>query len=351
MTRLSVIVPVYNVEDYLDECLSSLAAQEPCDFEAVCVDDGSTDSSPEILSKWAARVPWIRLVTKPNGGLSSARNAGMAAAQGDYVCFLDSDDLLAPQACRRIVEALDESQADVLVYGGTTVPPEVTTPWLEQTLSPRDLTFEAPGDELLFGKDTRPFAWRVALSRSFARDAGIRFDESMPYGEDQPFLFDVYLRSHRTRLVPDRLYGYRVMRSGSLMNDARRDLHEMLLEHVRIAEACACVFERAEALGPHARRLIEWMLELVANDALLLPTKESTDVMGQLGQVIARRWDDREVRRLGLHPSELAVVEAATSGMHMSAMRRTVLFSSLHRHLYGRKSTLFTLLGANRGLR
>ena len=127
-TRLSVVVPVYNVEAYLDDCLASLDAQDWHGFEAICVNDGSTDGSREILESWAERESWIRIIDKENGGLSSARNAGMREARGDYVCFLDSDDRLLPQACRRIVEIFDASESEVITYGGFALPREETTP-------------------------------------------------------------------------------------------------------------------------------------------------------------------------------------------------------------------------------
>src|SRR5690349_8686628 len=92
MPRLSVVVPVYNVERYLDECLASLAAQQVADFEAILIDDGSTDGSAAIAQAYADRDPRFRLISQPNAGLGAARNAGIALAQGEFLAFLDSDD-------------------------------------------------------------------------------------------------------------------------------------------------------------------------------------------------------------------------------------------------------------------
>ena len=99
MTKISVIVPVYNVEAYLPKCVSSLVKQTFTDFEVILVNDGSTDSSAKLCENYADQYPsLIKSYTKPNGGLSDARNFGMQYATGQYIMFLDSDDYLAPHA-------------------------------------------------------------------------------------------------------------------------------------------------------------------------------------------------------------------------------------------------------------
>ena len=97
MPAISVIIPIYNVEKYLRRCLDSVLNQTFSDWEAICVNDGSPDGSAAILSEYAARDARFKIVNKPNGGLSDARNAGMAVATGDYVLYLDSDDFIHPQ--------------------------------------------------------------------------------------------------------------------------------------------------------------------------------------------------------------------------------------------------------------
>ena len=92
MFRISIVVPVYKVEKYLDRCVESLRAQTLSDIEIVLVDDGSPDRCPQMCDDWAKKDRRIRVVHKKNGGLSSARNAGMMAARGTYIGFVDSDD-------------------------------------------------------------------------------------------------------------------------------------------------------------------------------------------------------------------------------------------------------------------
>lgn len=97
MPAISVIMPVYNVEKYLPRCIDSVLNQTFHDWELICVNDGSPDGSAAILSEYAARDARIKIVTKKNGGLSDARNAGMAVATGDYILYVDSDDFIHPQ--------------------------------------------------------------------------------------------------------------------------------------------------------------------------------------------------------------------------------------------------------------
>lgn len=117
MSCISVIVPVYNVADCLDACMESLQAQTLEDIEIICVNDGSTDGSRSVLEAWAARDARICVVDKQNGGLSSARNAGIHAARSPYVCFLDSDDRFHARACEEMVRILENTGADVLTFG------------------------------------------------------------------------------------------------------------------------------------------------------------------------------------------------------------------------------------------
>ena len=100
--RFSIIIPVYNVESYLRQCLDSVLAQTFGDWEAICVNDGSTDGSAAILEEYATKNERFKVITQANGGLSAARNAGIKDAQGEYVLFLDSDDWLEPTALQTL---------------------------------------------------------------------------------------------------------------------------------------------------------------------------------------------------------------------------------------------------------
>lgn len=112
---ISVIVPVYNAAKYLDACLKSLCAQDYPDWEAVLVDDGSTDDSPRLCDEWTAKEPRIRVLHRKNGGVSAARNAGIAEAKGEYLAFLDSDDRIEPEFLSTLCRIMGET--DLAICG------------------------------------------------------------------------------------------------------------------------------------------------------------------------------------------------------------------------------------------
>lgn len=108
---LSIIVPVYKVEKFLGDCITSIINQKFCDFEVILVDDGSPDNCPRLCDEWAAKDKRIKVIHKANGGLSDARNCGIDAATGDYVWFVDSDDVITPNALINISEFIKTNNA------------------------------------------------------------------------------------------------------------------------------------------------------------------------------------------------------------------------------------------------
>ena len=142
-TKISVIIPVYNVECYLAECLDSVIAQDFDHYEILCVDDGSTDSSGKILDEYANRCPQVHAFHTVNRGLGAARNFGLKRARGEYVLFVDSDDYLQKNILRYLYEQASAFDLDILHFDG-------------------DIIYEDAGLEQRFGK----LKARYALSRS-----------------------------------------------------------------------------------------------------------------------------------------------------------------------------------------
>lgn len=112
---ISVIVPVYNIESYLPACLDSLLSQEYADIEILVIDDGSTDTSPQICDDYSCKDSRIRVLHKPNGGLSSARNAGLNMMHGKYCCFVDGDDFVAPNFLSSLYEKICQEHAAIVL--------------------------------------------------------------------------------------------------------------------------------------------------------------------------------------------------------------------------------------------
>ena len=119
MPLVSVIIPVYNVEEYLRQCLDSVREQTLSDIEIICVNDSSTDGSLSILEEYAKKDPRIQVVTQPNGGAGAARNKGLSMAAGKYLSFLDSDDFFEPDMLELAYKKAEEDKADFVVFDVT----------------------------------------------------------------------------------------------------------------------------------------------------------------------------------------------------------------------------------------
>jgi glycosyltransferase involved in cell wall biosynthesis len=282
MAIISVVVPVYNVEKYLSVCLYSLRDQTMKSLQIICVNDGSTDSSLEILRKHARIDTRILIVDKPNGGLSSARNAGLARATGDYVCFVDSDDWLEPTACAKIEAAFRNTNADVVTYGANCYPEFYSIPWLDDVLSPRDAVYDAFDLDILFKEKSRPYAWRTAVRTSFAKREGIKFDETVKFGEDQVFHFAVYPRAARVAFISDKLYNYRLEREGSLMNQYGKNLLSKYLQHICIAEHIVADWKAGGLFEQYRQALFCWTADFLVTLPKDIPTIQRAYLLSRI---------------------------------------------------------------------
>lgn len=201
----SVIVPVYKVERYLEECVDSILAQTYTNLEVILVDDGSPDNSGAICDRYAAEYPErVRVVHKPNGGLSSARNAGLDVARGEYIAFIDSDDKILPTMFAESVDALNSFGVDIvcssfLAFGArhNVIPPV-----------PEPLTLSGAGalEMALDWKIDRSSCTKV-YRRSLIGD--FRFPEGL-INEDFPFVCRVLLAAQKVHILPKGFYLYRV---------------------------------------------------------------------------------------------------------------------------------------------
>ena len=130
---VSVVVPVYNVSKYLADCMRSILAQNISDMEVVLIDDGSTDNSGTLCDRYAAEYSCVKAIHQENAGLSAARNTGIEAAKGDFITFVDSDDMLAPGFISTALELAEHYQADFIAFSNVRC--EADAQWAETSLS------------------------------------------------------------------------------------------------------------------------------------------------------------------------------------------------------------------------
>ncbi len=234
--KFSVVVPVYNVADYLPKCMDSLLCQKCSDWELILVDDGATDGKcPALCDEYGAKHPdLVRVIHQPNGGLGAARNTGLEHARGDYVLFVDSDDTVAPDTLARLSEEIEKTHADMYVFSFR----YVTEAGEERPAEPRPsagktgpMTLrEAP--ELLLDP---PMAWARLCRRSLFLDHSIRFPGRVWY-EDLCTTPSLLLYAASIVALDDAFYGY-LLREGSIMRSSNLKRNLEILNALDMARA------------------------------------------------------------------------------------------------------------------
>ncbi|MBP5343643.1 MAG: glycosyltransferase family 2 protein [Alphaproteobacteria bacterium] len=211
MPKISVLIPVYNVQNYLAECLDSVLAQDFQDWEAICVNDGSTDNCATILSDYANKDARFKVISQFNQGLSAARNAALDIAIGDWVIFLDSDDMLAPNALSRLYHVAQESNQPVIVSTSFGI--------IGQNNLTRNTSYQVcqPALELLL---KNPKGYSSACGKLYRSDI-LKEHRFIPgiYFEDWPFIVTLFANISGFANIDDKLYLYR-QTNGSIVRSA-----------------------------------------------------------------------------------------------------------------------------------
>ena len=179
MPKATVVVPVYNVENYLETCVNSILAQTEPDFELLLVDDGSTDGSGKLCDTLKERDGRIQVIHQENQGLGGARNTGIQAAQGDWILLVDSDDWIEPEALEKTLEAGLREEADLVMFAYRSVDEEgnVLRVFTEDVPKERGFSLEEQPQALL----ASPSAWCRLYRRSLLEETGLRFPPRVWY--------------------------------------------------------------------------------------------------------------------------------------------------------------------------
>ena len=219
MAYVSVVIPVHNGEQHLRETLDSVRAQTLSDFEVICVDDGSTDSTPQILADYCASDHRFSFISIPNSGAGPSRNLGMEKANGKYLYVLDADDLLVPHALATAVRAADDFDADVVLFKYQRF--NSATGNITKTIRPNELptmTLDRAVDKSqesnIFALSS-PAPWNKLFSRQFIAELGIKFQD-LPRVNDLFFGWSALAAATRMVLLDEVLIHYRSFQSDSL---------------------------------------------------------------------------------------------------------------------------------------
>ncbi|MEZ0089295.1 glycosyltransferase family 2 protein [Streptacidiphilus sp. EB129] len=234
--RLSVVVPIYNVESYLQECLDSIAAQTFDALECVMVDDGSTDGSAAIAEAYAEADPRFRLVRQENQGLGAARNTGWRhVGEGtEYLAFVDSDDVLPPKAYELMIASLDATGSDFAAGNALRLRVEGLVPSRvheEPFRQDRPATHISRHPALVRDRT----AWNKVYRRSFFQDAGLLYPEGMLY-EDAPVSIPLHFHATSVDVLHEPIYYWRIREAGDLSITQMRTDPKGLIDRVRSIE-------------------------------------------------------------------------------------------------------------------
>lgn len=210
MVKFSIIIPVYNAENYLERSVGGVLSQQSQEFELILVDDGSIDESAKICDDYASKDQRVIVCHKPNGGASSARNKGIELSRGEWIIFVDADDEVMPNLAEVISESVRNQKADVIFFGFRMIFP---TRIINNKLKNRYLTNS--GLSYVF-TDCEIFTpWSKALRRDILQLNNIRFDLELKNGEDTLFMFQ-YLRHINSVITIDAILYVHYVIEGSL---------------------------------------------------------------------------------------------------------------------------------------
>jgi glycosyltransferase involved in cell wall biosynthesis len=235
--ELSIIIPVYNVESYLSACLTSICTANLDDIEVIVVDDGSTDGSSLIIDQFKRKYPTIITVRKENGGLSDARNFGLRIANGEFVIFVDSDDILHPEALSEMLYEAKRTNADIVVadyYEFSEEGKYCKKERHDKTVIDKPLIDEKERLQPLFLIDVSFAVWNKLYNRAFLDANCLQFLKGFWF-EDLDFVFRAFYYANKVIKVNRTLYGYR-QRTGSIMKSLSERMMDKLTIMGRIEE-------------------------------------------------------------------------------------------------------------------
>lgn len=239
MKKISLVIPVYNVEKYLPQCLDSVINQTWKNLEIICVNDGSPDNSAAILEQYAAQDPRFKIIDRPNGGLSAARNTGLEHATGDYIFFLDSDDYINPECLKELADNIgDENLIYSQIRNFSTKKSKIIS-----------RNFDSPR---AFSRTC--FVWGCLYKKEILK--GLRFPEGMYY-EDKLFSFSVFSKiGFKKYPVNEKAcYFYRGDNPNSITNNPKH-IKDTILIAEQMVQACrhnpelldACLFMLTQSI-------------------------------------------------------------------------------------------------------
>ncbi|MCI8454249.1 MAG: glycosyltransferase [Lachnospiraceae bacterium] len=226
---ISVIVPIYNVRPYIETCIDSILCQTYKELEILLVDDGSTDGCLEICEEYKKRDPRIQVLHKENGGIVSARKAGLCAAKGEYIAYVDGDDWIEPVMYERMLEILEEKNVDIVACGRyedtggyrRKVLQGMGKGYYDKRRMTEELYPQMIAGEKFFEWGISPNIWDKLFRRGCINSHQMAVAESIVMGEDAACVYPCLLHAESVYIMEDCLYHYRQTRTSTIKKPAR----------------------------------------------------------------------------------------------------------------------------------
>lgn len=269
---ISVIIPAYNVEPYIKQCVDSVLSQTYRNLEIICVDDGSTDNTVPILEFLAQKDERIKLIKQNHCGVSAARNRGLDIAKGKYISFVDSDDFLQWNSYEILVEVAEKYKLDLIIFGANIVgeAPE----WINKKVNTVYKYYpEGTADNVIFEEESaRPFLWLHFIKKElFEKGEKVRFNEKMEMGEDQLCQFEYVPRANSVMVIDDKLYNYRIGRTCSLMQLYEKQQMKKFASHITLAENLMASWSKQGRLQKNEDQVLTWFINLTYWSLIFFP--------------------------------------------------------------------------------
>lgn len=315
MPSLSIIIPIYNIERYLEKCLDSVIYPEISDYEIIAVNDGSTDSSYLIACKYAEKYPeLIRLIDKENGGLSSARNAGISASRGEYLQFLDSDDYLSENAVPEMLEAVKEG-FDIGIFDFVSVDNGGRVLAFKKGCEREGVFTLEQYPQLIMAP---PNACNKLWRKSLFTENGISFPEGLWF-EDLATSPRLYIKARKIVSIQKTWYNY-LFRAGSITNNSNT------IRNLEMLQVCDIIFDyyRQAALFDRYKNELEYMAayhELITSTTRVNLSDRKSPVQKKFLEYFLQNFPDYKSNPyIQSMPSKYKLLLKLITGGHLSSV-------------------------------
>lgn len=260
--KISIIVPVYQAEKYIERCLNSLLEQDISDYEIICIDDGSTDNSAKLIHRLMESHAHLKYFYQVNQGVSVARNKGLQKARGEYIMFVDSDDWIRRNSLKLLYKNACKTNADILVFGGRTDQTLNTPEWIKEAFFTKKKVYEENSIQALFHEPgAKPSVCNKFFRRSIVGDNF--FPENIHIAEDLTFLFMIFPRAKKICFIPQKIYIYRTSNLDSAMHRVENSPSKFFECHMEVVEYIITEWEYKHLILSYRQEIIRWVIDFL----------------------------------------------------------------------------------------